>query len=290
MNREQVTLTVGTPIIPRAKGRTSVLVASIELSELLIDAFSNRNGQLLLLHPSLGPTPVTDPQRLSGKSPSTTSTPNPLLSLLNQPQFLARLTAQSSSHELVSLTELTDQEASLSDTLEHLVAARKMINLADLTTLTPTTAPDNSASDRAALSFDLLMVWDLPNNHSLLPQLDMELALSLAAVLLFAYFLALMFALSLTRPLNQVLEATEQFAKNGYLFEGKLPTDAKDEIGKIARAFSRLFDQVQSNYANLDSTIKDLVEARTQQLIDDKQGSTNPPDQKPSGDKDEKDA
>jgi PAS domain S-box-containing protein len=82
---------------------------------------------------------------------------------------------------------------------------------------------------------------------------DAGLLGGLAAVL-GATLLAVIMARSLTRPLQQITQAAERFARNEPI---SVPVDAKGEIGVLARAFARMTAEVEEKSVALAQQIGD---------------------------------
>ncbi len=64
-------------------------------------------------------------------------------------------------------------------------------------------------------------------------------------VVLIGLIIAVMFGLRFSRPINQLVQATQQIARGNYRY--KVPLKRKDELGNLATAFNRMSEELWKN-------------------------------------------
>ena len=65
------------------------------------------------------------------------------------------------------------------------------------------------------------------------------------AVVLIGLVIAVMFGFRFSRPINQLVQATQQIARGNYRY--KVPLKRKDELGNLAAAFNRMSEELWKN-------------------------------------------
>ena len=93
------------------------------------------------------------------------------------------------------------------------------------------------------------------------------LTLGLVALLTELFFLYQILRYHLQRPLGQLSAATEALSRGD--FEVTLDSDRTDELGQLARSFSRMTEQLQASFCDLSRSndrLEEQVQVRTQEL------------------------
>ncbi len=93
------------------------------------------------------------------------------------------------------------------------------------------------------------------------------LTLGCIALLTELFFLYQILRHHLQRPLGQLSAATEALSQGD--FDVKLDSDRTDELGQLARSFSRMAEQLQASFCDLSGSndrLEDQVNLRTQEL------------------------
>jgi diguanylate cyclase (GGDEF)-like protein len=86
-----------------------------------------------------------------------------------------------------------------------------------------------------------------------------NISLGAVLVLVMASLFLMLYTKRITRPLEQLTEATERIEKGNY--DADLPYDGDDELGRLTRSFKKLSDNMEAHISDLNEQV--FVDALT---------------------------
>ncbi len=96
---------------------------------------------------------------------------------------------------------------------------------------------------------------------AILQNLSIVAALGLITLLVEAFLIRSILQNQVARPLQQLIRATRHVGEHVPKERYNLPTKSEDEIGVLARDFSRMSDRVRNTYNRLESMVSERTVA-----------------------------